>query len=422
MRPLTVGKLISGTKLSDSFPTRHEISVALLTGGIDKPYVYGLTTALSNHDVSLEIIGNSEVEGPEMHLTPKVKFLRLYWEPMRNQTPPRKLWRVLRFYGRVIVYAARTKSPVLHLLWNNKVQLFDRTVLMLYYKALGKKVVLTAHNVNAAKRDLKDSLSNRLTLRAQYHIADHIFVHTEKMKAELLSDFGVHEQAVTVIPFGINNSVPNTRLTQAQARERLGIQKDERIILFFGRVRQYKGLEYLVDAFGQLGSGNYRLIIAGEVLKGSEQYVSNIKRAIKRAGMESRIIQKLEFIPDSEAEVYFKASDVSVLPYTSVFQSGVLFLAYSFGLPVIVTDVGSLSEDVVSGITGLLCRPRDAADLARAIREYFESELYAGLDGYRRSLQDYANARHSWDTVGELTKRVYMDLLSANPIGGLNGK
>src|SRR5207253_1350086 len=103
------------------------------------------------------------------------------------------------------------------------------------------------------------------------------------------SDFGVPEQAITVIPFGINNSVPNTRLTPAQARERLGIQKDERVILFFGRVRQYKGLEYLVDAFGQLGPGNYRLVIAGEVLKGSEQYVSDIKRAIERAGLESRI-------------------------------------------------------------------------------------------------------------------------------------
>ncbi len=346
-----------------------------------------------------------------MHSTPNIRFLSLYWEPRQNQNLLQKILNIAQFYWRIIVHTARSKPPIFHLLWNNKVQLLDRTLLMLYYKALGKRVVFTAHNVNAAKRDLEDSISNRLTLRAQYNIADHIFVHTDKMKSELLSDFGVSEHAITVIPFGINNSVPNTRLTPAQARERLGIQKSERAILFFGRVRQYKGLEYLVDAFGQLGSGNYRLIIAGEVKKGSEQYVSDIQRAIKRDGTDARIIQKLEFIPDSEAEVYFKASDVSVLPYTSVFQSGVLFLAYSFGVPVIATDVGSLSEDIIPGRTGLLCRSRDAVDLARTIREYFDSELYAGLDRYRQSLRDYANARHSWETVGEMTKKVYKDLL-----------
>ncbi len=404
---MTKGTPISGPES----PADPGISIALLTGGIDKPYVFGLTTALANQGVSLEVIGNSEVEGPEMHSTPNVRFLSLYWEPRQNQNLLRKSLSIARFYWRIIAHAARSKPPIFHLLWNNKIQLLDRTLLMLYYKALGKKVVFTAHNVNAAKRDLQDTISNRLTLRAQYNLADHIFVHTDRMKGELLSDFGVREHAITVIPFGINNSVPNTRLTPTQARDRLGIQKSERTILFFGRVRQYKGLEYLVDAFGQLGPGNYRLIIAGEVKKGSEQYVSDIHRAIKRDGTDSRIIQKLEFIPDSEAELYFKASDVAVLPYTNVFQSGVLFLAYSFGLPVIATDVGSLSEDIIPGKTGLLCRPRDAVDLARAIREYFDSELYAGLDRYRQSLRDYANTCHSWETVGEMTKRVYLDLL-----------
>jgi glycosyltransferase involved in cell wall biosynthesis len=367
--------------------------------------------ALALKDISLEVIGNRAVDSPEMHSTPKLTFLRLYWDPLKNVSLAGKIWRVLQFYWRIIFYAATAKSKLFHILWNNKFQYFDRTVLMLYYKLLRKKIAFTAHNVNVGKRDSEDSILNRFTLRMQYRIADHIFVHTERMKRQLIDEFAVPERAVTVIPFGINNSVPNKGITRAQARKRLRINEGERTILFFGGVRPYKGLKYLVDAFNLLESGNYRLIVAGEPKKGTEQYIKDIQLAISRAGTGARIIQRLEFIPDDETELYFKASDVSVLPYTEIFQSGVLFLAYSFGLPVIATDVGSLSEEIIPGRTGMLCRPHDASDIARAIREYFDSDLYRTLERRRQEIRDYAIARHSWDVVGEMTKKVYMELL-----------
>src|SRR5207245_6751110 len=131
---------------------------------------------------------------------------------------------------------------VFHILWNNKFELFDRTLLMLYYKLLGKKIALTAHNVNAGRRDSNDSALNRLTLRIQYRLADHIFVHTEAMKSELLGSFGVAERRVSVIAFGINNSVPDTDLTPESAKQRLGIGGGDRVILFFGNIGPYKGL------------------------------------------------------------------------------------------------------------------------------------------------------------------------------------
>jgi glycosyltransferase involved in cell wall biosynthesis len=391
-----------------------EIKVSLLTGGLDKPYVMGLTAALVSHGVSLEVIGNSTLDGPEMHSTGQLSFLSLYWNPLKNLSAAAKLWRVFLSYVRIAFYAARAQPKIFHVLWNNKFELFDRTILMLYHKALGKKVVFTAHNVNAGKRDSNDSAFNRLTLKIQYRLADHIFVHTPRMKAELRDDFGVSEHAVTVIPFGINDSMPSTNLTRGEARQRLGLREDDRTILFFGNVRPYKGLEYLVEAFNLLGDDHYRLIIAGEPKKDTAVYMRQIEDAIERAGSRSRIIEKLEFVADDQAELYFKASDVAVLPYTVVFQSGVLFTAYSYGLPVIATDVGSLSEDIAPGETGLLCRARDAEDLARAIREYFESDLYRTLDSRRQGIRNYALARHSWDEVGELTRKVYADLLAAN--------
>ena len=100
-----------------------------------------------------------------------------------------KMRRVLRYYLRLIRYAATAKPKLFHILWNNKFQFFDRTLLMLYYKLLGKKIVFTAHNVNAGKRDSNDSWLNRLSLKVQYNLSDHIFVHTNGMKNELVSGF-----------------------------------------------------------------------------------------------------------------------------------------------------------------------------------------------------------------------------------------
>ena len=324
--------------------------------------------------------------------------------------------RVLTYYARLIRYAAMARPKIFHILWNNRFQFFDRTLLMLYYTLLGKRILLTAHNVNAGKRDANDSLLNRLTLRIQYRLAHHIFVHTEKMKREMLADFGVREQAVTVIPFGLDNSVPDTDLTPEQARRRLGIGREERTILFFGNIGPYKGLEFLVAAFQRIVArgGVYRLLIAGSLRKGAEKYWQEIQQTINQDSSRARIIQKIEYISEEDTEVYFKAADVLALPYTHIFQSGVLFLAYRFGLPVVATDVGSLREDMIEGRTGFLCKPCDPVDLARAIETYFASDLFQALASRRQEIRDYVTERHSWDIVGEMTRKVYGRLLEGD--------
>ena len=125
----------------------------MLTGGFDRPYVFGLTMALAAKGVRLDVIGSKEVDGPEMHSTPGLNFLNLQADPREQVNLAEKLLRLLVFYMRLFRYAATAKPRMFHILWNNKVQLFDRTLLMLYYKLLAKKVALTAHNVNAGKRD-----------------------------------------------------------------------------------------------------------------------------------------------------------------------------------------------------------------------------------------------------------------------------
>ncbi|HXF52630.1 MAG TPA: glycosyltransferase family 4 protein [Hyphomicrobiaceae bacterium] len=387
------------------------VEAALLTGGGDRAYAVGLAMALMEKGVRLDFIGGDEVDGPELRTAPALTYFHFRRNGRKDAGYVEKAWRVLAYYARLIGYAATAKPRVFHILWNNKFEHFDRTLLMLYYKALGKRIVLTAHNVNAAARDGTDSWLNRLTLGIQYRLCDHIFVHTEQMKSELVQAFRVPREAVSVVRFGINEAVPNTALTPAEARERLGIASEERAILFFGNIAAYKGLEHLIEAFEHLvGSGGpYRLIVAGRAKKPSDPYVVDIRDRLARKSVRERSMVRMEFIPDDEVELYFKAADVTVLPYTRIFQSGVMFLAYSFGLPVIATDVGSLREDVVEGETGFVCKPEDPLALAAAIERYFASPLYRELERRRGQIRDYIRERHSWEAVAETTRNVYLE-------------
>ena len=387
--------------------------VAILTGGGDRPYALGLAATLISLGIAFDFIASDELDHPELHGSPLVNFINLRKEMRPDVSAVRKVLRVLLYYWRLLFYAASAKPKLFHILWNNKFAVLDRTLLMLYYRALGKRIVLTAHNVNSAQRDGNDSFVNGLTLKIQYVLANHIFVHTEQMREALRTGFGITAAKVSVIPFGINNTVPNTALTAQQARHRLGLSGSQKVVLFFGNIAPYKGLEYLVEAMALLASSapEYRLIIAGRP-KNCTPYWEAIRRRISEAELRSAVIERIEYVPDADTEIYFKAADVLVLPYVHIFQSGVLFLGYNFGLPVIASDVGSLREDIVEGKTGFVCKPRDPVDLAKGIETYFSSELYRYLDARRQEIRDFASERYSWTRVGEITRGVYRRVLA----------
>jgi len=389
--------------------------LALLTGGGDKPYALGMAAALTSVGVHVDFIGSDDLSVPELLGNPRVKFFNLRGDQRPEASRMAKALRVLSYYVRLIRYAATARPKLFHILWNNKFQFFDRTLLMLYYRMLGKKITFTVHNVNAGKRDLNDSFLNRLSLRIQYNLCHHIFVHTQRMKSELVSDFCIAESKVCVVPFGINNTVPNTSLSSADAKRQLGITSSEKALLFFGNIAPYKGLEYLIAAFGKLSTKDrsYRLLIAGNP-KGPGGYWNQIRRTIASSSIGDRVIQKIEYIPDEETELYFKAADVLILPYLHVFQSGVLFLGYSFGLPAIASDVGTLKEEIIEGQTGFVFKPQDSSDLASKIDQYFKSELFHNLETRRSQIKEYANERYSWSTVAAMTTAVYSKLLSSS--------
>jgi glycosyltransferase involved in cell wall biosynthesis len=180
------------------------------------------------------------------------------------------------------------------------------------------------------------------------------------------------------------------RYTRESARETLGLQGE--VVLFFGYVRPYKGLDTLLEAWPRVRARRpATLVVAGEFYENPAPY-----RARAQAGGSSvRLLER--YLDDGEVEAVFRAADVVVLPYRSATQSGVTHVAYALGVPVITTDVGGLSETVRPDRTGLVVPPEDPAALADAIVRYFEDgmaeRLRAGVAELRRE--------HSWEQLAE---------------------
>ncbi len=401
----------------------QQMKISLLTAGKDRPYVLGLLSGLVANNIHVDFIGNDDLQTAEIVKNKKVNYLNLRGDQRENVHISKKICRILKYYFKLIKYAIQTDTKLFHIIWLNKFIYFDRTFLNLYYKLLGKKLIYTAHNVNMRERDGNDNIINRLTLKFMYKILDNIFVHSEKLKLQLINDYKVCENKVTVIPFGINNTVPNTAWTRTKARAKLHIDNNKKILLFFGNIAPYKGLEYLIESVDYIkkSHNDFKLIIAGRI-KQCEAYWKIIESIIEKRGLENYLIKKIEFIPDEEIEIYFKSADVLILPYKFIFQSGPLFLSYFFGLPVIASDVGSFKEDIIEGETGFICKPEDAKDLAQKIELYFKSDLYKNLEENRNKIIAYANERYSWEKIGEKTHTVYKSLIGNSDKHGYRKK
>ena len=160
------------------------------------------------------------------------------------------------------------------------------------------------------------------------------------------------------------------KASRDEALKFLGLEPDKRYMLFFGLIRDYKGLDLLLKAYAdsRFRKMNVRLIVAGEFYSGSEKYYE----MEKELGLEGLVVWKSDFVPDSEVRYCFGAADIIVQPYKSATQSGVTQIAYHFEKPMLVTNVGGLAEIVPDGKVGYVVEP-DSAQIADALVDFFDN-------------------------------------------------
>jgi glycosyltransferase involved in cell wall biosynthesis len=260
------------------------------------------------------------------------------------------------------------------------VHLHDRFGLadFLYFKFLkiaGVHIVYTAHDVQSL------FAQNSWFDRARYRQADALLVHSSNGVTDLVAE-GIEKSKIKRIPHA--NYLQFCRplgISSAHAKSLLGIPPNGRSILFFGFVAPYKGLSVLIDALSLLrrADPDVYLVIAGRPGDDFKSY----RRQIEELGLQQYVISDLRYIPFDEFGKFFAAADVVALPYRRIYQSGVLQVAYAFGRPVAVTNVGGLGDTVTEDGTGLVAPTADAHGVASVIGELLSNPARAEEMGER---------------------------------------
>lgn len=392
------------------------MKIALIGGQYAPHYTIGLMSGLLNAGLRVDVITDADMRAHSVFEHPHVNYLDFKGEEKKGASFLYKILRILRYYYNLIKYTLTSETEIFHIQWFDRLHYLEKIFFVPFYRFCNKKTVLTAHNINAAQRDDNDSQLNRLLLKFCYHRVDQLIVHTQKMKEQLVGEYEVPQNNITVIPHGIMSMVPISDLSRLDARKQLGIQMDKKVILFFGHIKPYKGLDSIIDALPEIKENIKEIfvLVAGGINERSH-YWSQINDKINSYGVKNEILYNISYIPDEDIEMYFKSADLLVLPYKNIFQSGVLFLGLHFGIPMVATDVGSFNEYIIEEKTGFLCEPENPKDLARAVCRYFESKLYAGKDEKRAEIKAFFASKYSWIQIGKSTASLYSALINPNP-------
>jgi glycosyltransferase involved in cell wall biosynthesis len=249
--------------------------------------------------------------------------------------------------------------------------------------ARGTRVLYLCHNIVPHERRVGDTSFTRYALSA----GNAFIVQSDRVERELLAFFprAVYKK----VPHPVYNMF-GPSIDRNQARKQLGMTAD-RICLFFGFIRKYKGLEVLLDAMALLKDTDIHLLVVGECY-GDERSYDNQVRVL---GIERSVTLHIEYVPQDQVGLYFSAADVVILPYLSATQSGIAQIAYNFNKPVIATRVGGLAEIVVDGKTGILIPPGDKHALADSMRRFFERE---NTESYVNNVRE-EKRKYTWEAM-----------------------
>ncbi len=382
------------------------ISIFNNAGQVD--YLLGLVSGLSL--VKEDTIDVLDADEQEKLFSPfeNVRFHPVFYSKSRGSSIVFKAWNILRLYLLQIAHLIFNSPRIIHFQWLDRNKIPDRIVLPLLARLRGHKIVYTVHNVNAEKRDNRDTWTNRLTLKTVYKLSHHLIVHTHASKVDLINEFRLSPQKISVVKHGINNRVIQKGLSQSDARKSLSIGLNEKVVLFFGNIDFYKGLDILIESLEFLPPSFYssfRILIAGKPK--SEEYKTKILDLIEKSPLKEKIMHRIAYVNSNDIETYFMAADCIVLPYRQIYQSGVIFMAYTFGLPVLASNIGNFSQDVPEGKSGYLLNENNPKNWSELLIKYFESPLYKNLPETRNSIKQWANDFYSWEKIGAQTREIY---------------
>jgi glycosyltransferase involved in cell wall biosynthesis len=285
----------------------------------------------------------------------------------------------------------RAGTDVVHFQWL-PIPNIDRRLV----RRFPRPVVLTAHDV--APREVRPGA--RGGMPAVLRAVDAVVVHSQAGAARVAAEAAVPPERICVIPHGAFTHL--TEVPEGAPPEVLAGLEGRRVVLFFGLVRPYKGVDLLVEAMTGTPDDVVLLVVGMPRMSP----VPLIERA-RALGVLERVRFVFEFVPDADVAAYFRRADVAVLPYREIEQSGVLYTALAFGSPLVLSAVGGFPEIAADGAARLF-EPGSAGSLHATLTALLDDE--PARSELSRAARELAQ-RHSWQHVAELTENLYRRLL-----------
>lgn len=316
----------------------------------------------------------------------------------KNCSKIKKIENYFKSYKRIIRTLNLGEYDVLHLQW------YILSPIDYYYIRKIKKlctcqVVQTIHDV----LPFDEKFFDRFFYKELYRLCDKLIVSTEENRNRLVSFCPEIENKVNVIPNG--NYCNHAKIIKKRdAREYLKIADDKVVLLFYGQLKKVKGLRILLEALGKMSMRESIILVVAGTEQGDS--VKNYKQIIKRYNLDKMLIVNNKYIDFEEEKYYFSAADIVVLPYTNVYQSGVVQLAFAYSRPVIASDIPGFRDIVHEGDNGYLFETEKPDSLAKVIERAIKEEKIneMGERGLITVKEDF-----SWDRVAEQYYNIYSD-------------
>lgn len=248
------------------------------------------------------------------------------------------------------------------------------------------KLLAVCHNIIPHEKRPGDFMLSKYFLRKM----DYFVLLSDQVKRDLETIIKHSKNKVLPLPVF---SIFGESVSKANAREKLKLNNGK-IILFFGFIRDYKGLDTLIESLAIVKKKmDVTLIVAGEFYSDEQKYIS----LIEKLNLQNSVILKKDFIPTMDVKYYFSAADVVVLPYKNATQSGIVQVAVNFEKPVIATNVGGLSEVIDDGISGFIVEKENPDEFANAIIRFYDENRENEFSANMKNLKE----KYSWQNFAK---------------------
>ncbi|MBN1932231.1 MAG: glycosyltransferase family 4 protein [Desulfobacterales bacterium] len=314
-----------------------------------------------------------------------------------------KVNRRLTWYNPISwIYAGLfSNAKLLHAQWWSLPLWLVYMVICTGFKLRGKPIVFTVHNVLSHEGSYTFYMASRLLFK----LGDHFIVHTKRNKEQLIKYYQIHPDQISLIPHGTLDFYLNSDADRNDIRKEMGFTPKQKVILIFGAVRAYKGIDTAFAAFSEVLKKipEARLIIAGKLWEDWKPY----EQFAKTLRINDYLSSYLNYIPSNEVYRFFSASDLVILPYHQFdSQSGVGTAAISFRKPMIVTDVGGLPELVSD--SRFIVPPKNPDALAKAIISCLKDSDQLEVMSANTKI---AAEKFAWSAIAQKTWAIYQRLV-----------